>query len=140
MNFIFYQLKHQIEIIAYVIMDNHFHIICKSKTLKEAIQSLKSYSAREIINELILVKKTSLLEELKEKKLQHKTESEFQLWQEGYHPQEMTNSLILKQKIDYIHYNPVRRGLVSKPEDWRYSSARNYLTGEQSELIITPYY
>ena len=30
------------------------------------------------------------------------------------------------QKLEYAHYNPVRRGFVDKPEDWRYSSARNY--------------
>jgi hypothetical protein len=34
---------------------------------------------------------------------------------------------MLRQKLDYIHYNPVRAGLVDHPEDWRYSSARNYL-------------
>jgi len=34
---------------------------------------------------------------------------------------------MLRQKLKYIHYNPVRIGLVDRPEDWRYSSARNYL-------------
>jgi len=34
---------------------------------------------------------------------------------------------VLRQKLEYIHYNPVRIGLVDRPEDWRYSSARNYL-------------
>ena len=72
MNLVFYQLKHQMEIIAYVIMDNHFHMICKSKTFKKAIQSLKSHTARKIIDELILDKKTLLLEELREKSLNTK--------------------------------------------------------------------
>ena len=40
---------------------------------------------------------------------------------------------MMQQKIDYIHYNPVRKGYVDKPEDWRYSSARDY-TG-QSGLV-----
>ena len=33
----------------------------------------------------------------------------------------------MRQKLDYIHQNPIRRGYVDKPEDWRYSSARNYI-------------
>jgi len=137
-NLVFYQNKHQIDIIAYVIMDNHFHIICKSKTLEKAIQSLKSYTAKKLIHELTIDNKTHLLEKFREKKLAHKIESEYQIWQEGYHPQEMTNRLILNQKIEYIHNNPVKRGLVLKPEDWKYSSARYYLTGEQSELVLLP--
>ena len=33
----------------------------------------------------------------------------------------------MRQKIEYIHNNPVKRGYVDKQEHWRYSSARNYL-------------
>jgi len=33
---------------------------------------------------------------------------------------------MLRQKLEYIHFNPVKRGLVSEPEDWLYSSARNF--------------
>ena len=34
---------------------------------------------------------------------------------------------MMRQKLDYIHQNPVKRGYVSDPTHWRYSSARNYL-------------
>lgn len=33
---------------------------------------------------------------------------------------------MLRQKLEYIHFNPVKRGYVDRPEDWRHSSARNY--------------
>ena len=121
-------------------MENHFHMIARCDALKKAVQSLKSYSALQILDELNIDKKFHVLNELKEKKLIHKTESQYQLWQEGYHPQEMSNNKILRQKIEYIHNNPVRKGLVARPEDWKYSSARCYLSGQQSDLIITPYY
>ena len=39
----------------------------------------------------------------------------------------ITTEEILRQKLEYIHYNPVKLGLVDIPEDWRYCSARNYL-------------
>jgi putative transposase len=42
---------------------------------------------------------------------------------------------MLRQKLDYIHYNPVKIGLVDRPEDWRYSSARNYF-GQDALLEI----
>jgi len=33
----------------------------------------------------------------------------------------------MRQKLDYIHYNPVKRGYVDLPEHWRYSSACDYI-------------
>jgi putative transposase len=40
------------------------------------------------------------------------------------------------EKVDYIHLNPVRRGLVAAPDDWTWSSARHYATGEQCGVEI----
>lgn len=39
----------------------------------------------------------------------------------------------MREKLDYIHHNPLKRGYVDLPEHWRYSSARNY--AEQTRLI-----
>ena len=41
----------------------------------------------------------------------------------------------MKQKIEYIHHNPVERGYVDKAEHWRYSSARNY-AGEEGLIEV----
>ncbi|MCX7545001.1 hypothetical protein [Marinicella gelatinilytica] len=49
------------------------------------------------------------------------------------HPQLIETETVLKQKIAYIHQNPVKRGYVDKAEHWSYSSARNY--AGQSGLI-----
>ena len=59
-------------------------------------------------------------------KHEHKTDSSHQVWQEGFHPQQLYSEDVLRQKVDYLHHNPVRAGLVERPEDWFYSSARNY--------------
>lgn len=37
---------------------------------------------------------------------------------------------MLHQKVDYIHHNPVRIGVVGRPEDWVFSSAGNYAGGK----------
>lgn len=43
---------------------------------------------------------------------------------------------MMRQKIEYIHNNPVKRGYVDKPTDWRYSSARNY-AGMEGLIPVT---
>ena len=48
-------------------------------------------------------------------------------WQLGNHAEEIYSEKFLWSKIDYIHFNPVRAGLVSKPQDYIYSSASNYV-------------
>jgi putative transposase len=50
----------------------------------------------------------------------------FQLWQQDNHPIELFDQKILHQKLDYIHNNPVVAGIVERPEDYLYSSARDY--------------
>jgi hypothetical protein len=50
----------------------------------------------------------------------------FQLWQQHNNPIELSNQKMAWQKLEYIHENPVKAGFVEKPEDYTYSSARNY--------------
>ncbi|WP_396632669.1 transposase [Maribacter sp. R86514] len=52
--------------------------------------------------------------------------SKYQFWQHHNNPIELWSNNVIKQKIDYIHNNPVVAGLVVSPEDWKYSSARNF--------------
>jgi len=105
----FCQKEKGLKIFYYVLLDNHFHLIISGKELSNTMASIKRHTAQEIIQQLKVDKK----------------ESKYQIWQEGFHPQFMTSNEILNQKIDYIHYNPVKRGLVNKPECWKYSSACN---------------
>jgi hypothetical protein len=58
--------------------------------------------------------------------LKNSNNKDYQFWQQDNHPIELYNYEMAKQKLDYIHNNPVEAGFVSKPEDWLYSSARNY--------------
>jgi len=69
------------------------------------------------------------LHQLRYHRAQHKTESEYQVWLEGFHPQSIATDEIMLQKLEYLHNNPVKRGLVASPEHWRYSSAHEWLPG-----------
>jgi hypothetical protein len=54
------------------------------------------------------------------------TRSDHQVWQEGFHPKALMTDETMLQKIVYLHRNPVARGWVAMPEDWRYSSAHEW--------------
>ena len=112
---------------AYVIMENHLHLIASSENLSKEIAAFKSFTARSIIDSLKMDKAEYLLTQLKFHKRLHKKNQDYQLWQEGSHPQAITNEAILLQKLEYIHNNPIKRGYVDEPDHWRYSSYRNYM-------------
>ncbi len=120
---------------AYVILDNHLHLAVSSNSLSQVIRDFKRHTAKEILAVAQQDNKLWLLKQFEFFKCGHKGESQHQVWQEGVHPQAITTEDMLRQKLDYIHYNPVKVGLVDRPEDWRYSSARNYF-GQDGVLEI----
>ncbi|NBC03395.1 MAG: transposase [Bacteroidetes bacterium] len=125
--FQFLQESKNVDLYAYVIMENHIHFIAAHDDLPKKLKIFKSYMARQIIDFLVEGNYHRLLKQIKRAKLQHKNQSKYQVWQEGYHPKQITTPEMMIQKIEYIHNNPVKRGYVDKPEHWRYSSAHNYL-------------
>jgi REP element-mobilizing transposase RayT len=56
--------------------------------------------------------------------------SEHKVWQGSFWEQDVYSARYLREKLIYLHRNPVRAGLVEKPEDYPYSSYRTYLSGE----------
>jgi REP element-mobilizing transposase RayT len=111
---------------GYVLMENHIHLVAAADDLAKQIAAFKSFTARKIIDSLQSRGAESQLQQLAFYKCAHKQDRDFQLWQEGSHPQAVHEEDMMRQKLDYIHHNPVRRGYVDLPEHWRYSSARDY--------------
>jgi REP-associated tyrosine transposase len=102
------------------------HLVASADDLSKEIGDFKSFTARQIIDLLESRKVGTLLKQLRYHKEAHKTQSDYQVWQEGSHPQLIETDDIMRQKLEYMHFNPVNRGYVDKPRDWRMSSARNY--------------
>ena len=50
----------------------------------------------------------------------------WQLWQQHNHPIELSSNIVIGQKLEYLHYNPVIAGYVESPDHWLYSSAQDY--------------
>jgi hypothetical protein len=90
------------------------------------MQRFKSFTARNLVALRQGRSAQVLLRQLRAHKLRHKTQSTHQVWQEGSQPKQVQNDDMMRQKLTYIHENPVKRGYVEEPAHWRYSSARNY--------------
>jgi hypothetical protein len=64
-----------------------------------------------------------------------KREQQYKVWQNGYHAEIVETNWFIKQKVDYIHNNPVKDKIVTLPEDYFFSSARNY-AGLDNDLEV----
>ena len=118
-----------LKIRAWVILDNHFHAILAAPDLSRVLADLKRHTAQRILELLETERCEWLLNQLRYFRAAHKAESEHQVWQEGSHPQAIVSDEMMLQKREYLHNNPVKRGLVASPEHWRYSSAHEWLPG-----------
>lgn len=132
---IYRQQQHDWRIYGYVILENHLHLLVQADDLPNQLAHFKSYTARQLIDYLQAINAERVLKQLSWFRKAHKTDRDYQLWEEGSHPQLIDNPDVLRQKLDYIHMNPVKRGYVDFPEHWRYSSARNY-AGQEGLLPV----
>ncbi|HIJ94343.1 MAG TPA: transposase [Desulfuromonadales bacterium] len=119
------------KIYGYVFLENHIHLLVQADNLAEDLPRFKSFTARRLIDYLEECKAERLLKQMAFFRKEHKQDREYQCWEEGSHPQLIENEEVLRQKLEYMHLNPVKRGYVDDPIHWRYSSARDYagLTG-----------
>jgi REP element-mobilizing transposase RayT len=131
-----YQREHEgLRLYGYVILENHLHFIAQAPDLRQCVSRFKSFTARQIIDYLKAQQVDRLLTRLRFSKRAHKVDREFQFWQEGVHAELVLSAAMMREKLNYIHFNPVKRGYVNLPEHWRYSSAGFY-TGLESLIEI----
>ena len=127
-----------LNVYAYVIMPSHLHLIVNtenSRGLAPIIQSFKSYTAKQI---LAALKDKSVLESRKDWLLSHfahqanlaRFNRQHQVWKAGYHPFALYSPKMCRQKLHYIHQNPVSARIVAEPTHYLHSSASNYAYGK----------
>lgn len=105
---------YQFEVLGYVVMPEHVHLLVSEPPddlLSKALQALKISVSRRL------------------------TERPF--WQARYYDFNVFTHDKRVEKLKYMHRNPVKRGLVTQPEDWRWSSYRHYLLEEPTPVLIT---
>lgn len=117
---------------GYVIMSNHIHMIIQSEEgkLSDLIRDFKKFTAKTILEKIQNEPESRrewMLERFKLATKTHLRNKNYQFWQYGNHPKEIYSNKFMWSKLDYIHLNPVRAGIVEKASEYIYSSASNYI-------------
>jgi putative transposase len=124
----------KIYLFAFVFMSNHIHFIWEVReefATKNIKQNFLKYVAQKI-------KYTMTSTEL-ENYRSSQNDRIFHFWERRSWKAEVPNREILEQKVEYIHLNPVKAGIVEKEEDYKYSSARYYLLENKEWKFIKHY-
>ncbi|HNQ67356.1 MAG TPA: transposase [Bacteroidales bacterium] len=117
------------ELYAYCLMPTHFHIIARGNDIRisNIMRDMKKFTSVKIIKEMELSgDKNKMLTVFRNEGLRIRRNWKYKFWQDGFHPIEISTEKIFKQKLNYIHLNPVDAGFVSYATEYKFSSARNY--------------
>jgi REP element-mobilizing transposase RayT len=133
--------KKGMELFAYCFMPSHVHLIFRSGNDNPdgLLRDFKSFTAKKIIeaieNNPQESRKEYLLWFFEKAAKKKENGSKYQFWQHHNKPIELWSDKVIKEKIDYIHNNPVECGFVTNAMDWKYSSARNF-QDDHTVLVI----
>ncbi|WP_020526610.1 REP-associated tyrosine transposase [Flexithrix dorotheae] len=121
---------------AYVIMNNHVHLIASAKgnyNLSNILRDLKKHTSKKLFeaiqNNIQESRKSWMMWIFKSAGKANSNNKYHQLWQHDNHPIELSSNHLIQQKLDYIHRNPVKAGIVYEPHHYIYSSAFDYAGG-----------
>ena len=120
------------ELFAYCFMPSHIHFIFRSKDDEPAklLGDFKKFTSKKLVKAIAENPQESRKEWLlwmfeRAGKKQSNVKG-YQFWQHHKKPIELWSTPVIKQKLEYIHNNPVVAGFVTIPTEWKYSSARNF--------------
>jgi putative transposase len=122
-----------LELFAYCLMSNHLHLIARADAgyeLSDIVRDFKKFTARRVFEAIATNPQESRrqwLEWCLRKQGEFNPKNTFiQLWQNHSHGVELRSEAVTRQKLNYIHQNPVRAGICFRGEDYLYSSASFY--------------
>lgn len=136
----FCQRNKGLKIYAWVLMTNHLHFIASTDgnhSMAEIMRDFKEHTSKTIYKELL----TDINESRQKWMLNifeyngfhvtgNRQKQKYKIWQKGYYVENICTTAFYKQKLSYIHANPVRQEFVIRPEDYPYSSAIDYAGGK----------
>ncbi len=129
--------ENRIVLNAFVIMSNHIHVIWQPMfgfTPSGIQASFMKYTAQQLKGSLNK-RDEAFLNEFKV----NKYDRDYQMWKRDPLSIELRTSEVFNQKLEYIHYNPVKAGLCNYPEEYYYSSANFYHNGVDIFGMLTRY-
>jgi len=129
-SFQYCQRNKGLNLFAYVIMSNHIHLLAQSEKgdLSGTIRDFKSNTSKRFMDFLDdpVESRKDWIKIVFEYHGKYKNKQTNQVWTHEKHAEHIYSQKFIEQKINYIHNNPVRAGIVLRPEDYVYSSASNY--------------
>jgi len=141
-SFRFCQKNQGLQIHAWVLMPNHFHMICSFLNNADpglVIKNIKSFTALKIIDAVLNnpseSRKGWMLDVFERNGASKLGNKRFQFWQHENHPILLDSKAIFDQRVDYLHENPMRAGFVYQPQDWLYGSGVDYYTANEHGLL-----
>jgi REP-associated tyrosine transposase len=120
------------ELFAFRFMPSHVHLLFRSDRDDPSglLRDFKGYTSKKmletIINHSQESRKEWMLEIFEKAGKKNSNITKYQFWQQHNKPIELWSTPVIKQKLEYVHNNPVQAGFVTNPWDWKYSSSRNY--------------
>ncbi|MCP4360455.1 MAG: transposase [Chloroflexi bacterium] len=124
----FYRYKQQFKLLGYVILPDHLHLLIwpyGKANVSDIMRDFKTFTSKRIIKQAEVENRQDLLEAFQ--KAGAKTgRSDNKVWQDNFWDKLVYSEKFLRQKLNYIHRNPVRAGLVDDVAAYPYSSYRNY--------------
>lgn len=128
-------------IYAWVIMSNHIHLTVQCNppgNMSNFLRDFKKFTSKKFINTIENINESRmewLLDKFAFEAKRTRRAENYKIWMDDNHAIDLTNIDIM-EKIEYIHNNPVKAGIVDRPEDYIYSSARDY-AGRKGLINIT---
>ena len=139
------QAQKGVAINAFVLMPSHLHAILWpeiSVSLSNILRDFKRFTSKAISDLAWQQNHHEFLQKFREARQNNRAQdiSQYQVWQEGSHPEIIYTEQFAKQKLDYIHKNPIRANLVEIAENWPYTSAGAYFSDQETyppvELLV----
>jgi putative transposase len=139
----FCQQHKGLKIHAWCIMSNHLHLIISAtepNKLSDTLRDFKKFTSSQILKAIAENKRESrknwMLWIFKKAGEKNKRNNEYKFWQQDNHPVQCDTNDIFDSRMNYLHENPVRAGLVRHAQDYVYSSAIDYYTEEKGLLEV----
>ena len=133
----FLQSEGSLRLHAYVVMEDHLHLVASGDNLSNTMRRFLSHTARQIIDHFTKHDPEDYLTVFRAHCPINQGTAVHKVWRGDYHPQGIVSEYMYDQKVKYIHQNPVRKGLVHSADDWPYSSLA-YRNGQPNLPPIHP--
>lgn len=131
------QAEKGLELYAWCLMPSHVHLIMGTvgEPMQGILRDMKRHTSKKITAAITDNPQESrrewLLWMLERAGKKNSNNERYQFWQQHNKPIELNTIEKLRQRLNYLHENPVVAGFVEKPEDWLYSSAVDYYTNRK---------